>query len=207
MEYLGTEYGGWLVDLDLIPERSTIVSAGIGEDISFDLELIKQKRCNIIGVDPTPKSHSFIERQNMLTNFLLVKKALDSESDKEIKMYKNSNPNHVSESILPSHFSVKKGESYLAKTISLQNIFEKYDDISLIKMDIEGSEYNVLNSLETIPASVKQMCIEFHHFCTDHNMDDTHKVISLLKDFGFKKHYMNNIHSSHPWAELTFVRE
>ena len=44
MQYLGTEYGGWLVDLDLIPERSTIVSAGIGEDISFDLELIRQKR-------------------------------------------------------------------------------------------------------------------------------------------------------------------
>ena len=48
MQYLGTEYGGWLVDLDLIPERSTIVSAGIGEDISFDLELIRQKRCNVI---------------------------------------------------------------------------------------------------------------------------------------------------------------
>ena len=111
MKYLGTEYGGWLVDLSLIPERSTIISAGIGEDISFDLELIKQRRCNIIGVDPTPKSHLFIEKQNTLTNFLLVKKALDSESGKKIKMYKNSNPNHVSESILPSHFSVKRIKS------------------------------------------------------------------------------------------------
>tara|TARA_R100000234_G_scaffold111415_1_gene84376 strand:- start:226 stop:849 length:624 start_codon:yes stop_codon:yes gene_type:complete len=207
MQYLGTEYGGWLVDLDLIPERSTIVSAGIGEDISFDLELIRQKRCNVIGIDPTPKSHLFIEKQSVLTNFLLIKKALDSECGKEIEMYKNSNPNHVSESILSSHSSVKKGDSYLAKTVSLQTIFEQYDDISLIKMDIEGSEYNVLNNLKSLPNTVKQMCIEFHHFCTNHSMDDTHKVVSILKDLGFKKHYMNNINSPHPWAELTFVRE
>ena len=207
MKYLGTEYGGWLVDLSLIPERSTIISAGIGEDISFDLELIKKRRCNIIGVDPTPKSHLFIEKQNTLTNFLLVKKALDSESGKKIKMYKNSNPNHVSESILPSHFSVKESESYHAKTICLQDMFNKYDDVSLIKMDIEGSEYDVLNNLKDIPNSVKQMCIEFHHFCTNYHISDTHNIINLLNKLGFKKYYKNNVNSPHPLAELTFVRD
>jgi hypothetical protein len=38
IELLGTDYGGWLIDLDLIPRGSTIISAGVGEDISFDLE-------------------------------------------------------------------------------------------------------------------------------------------------------------------------
>ena len=40
---VGTQYGGWCIDLDLIPEKSTIISAGVGEDISFDKELIKLK--------------------------------------------------------------------------------------------------------------------------------------------------------------------
>ena len=122
-------------------------------------------------------------------------------------MYKNSNPEHVSESILSSHLSVKKGENYLAETISLRDIFEKFDDISLIKMDIEGSEYDVMDSLASIPKSVKQICIEFHHFCTDYKVEDTHRIIGLLKNFGFKKHYKNKINSPHPLAELTFVRE
>ena len=122
-------------------------------------------------------------------------------------MYKNRNPEHVSESILSSHLSVKKGENYLAETISLQDIFEKFDDISLIKMDIEGSEYDVMNSLVSIPESVRQLCIEFHHFCTDYEVGDTHQIIGLLKKFGFNKHYKNNVDSPHPLAELTFIRE
>jgi FkbM family methyltransferase len=206
MQYLGTEYGGWLVDLNLIPERSTIISAGIGEDISFDLELIDKKRCNIIGIDPTVKSHRFIEGQKTLTNFLLLKKALDSESGKQITMYKNSNPTHVSESILSNHSSVKKEESYLAETVSLQEIFKIYDDISLIKMDIEGSEYNVLNNLKNIPDSVRQLCIEFHHFCTSYSIEDTNNIISNLKALGFNHYHKNSPHSPYPMAELTFVR-
>ena len=30
-ELVGTQYGGWCVSLDLIPEGSTVISAGVGE--------------------------------------------------------------------------------------------------------------------------------------------------------------------------------
>ena len=66
---LGTDYGGWIVDLDMIPQGSTVISAGVGEDISFDLELINRYSCRVIGIDPTPKSHKFIQSQEELKNF------------------------------------------------------------------------------------------------------------------------------------------
>ena len=204
MEYLGTDYGGWLVDLDFLPQDSTIISAGIGEDISFDLELIKRKNCNIIGIDPTEKSHIYIESQSNLNNFSLIKRALDNVSNDVVTMYRNTNPLHVSESILPTHKAVSNFQSYFAETISFVDLFNKYDNISLIKMDVEGSEYKIFESLISIPQSVKQLCVEFHHFCSDYTVEDTQKIIKKMSGFGFTKHYQNKPNS---FAEMTLVRE
>ena len=207
MEYLGTEYGGWLVDLNLITENSTVISAGVGEDISFDLELINRKNCNIIGIYPTRKSHKFIESKTDLENFSLIKKALDGESNTLVTMYENSNPMYVSESILPSHHSIKQFQNYIVETVSLDELFNMYDNISLIKMDIEGSEYNVIEALTGIPDSIKQICAEFHHFCTDYTIEHTQKMIKSLETFGFSKCLQNKPNSRYPYAELTFIRQ
>jgi FkbM family methyltransferase len=203
MEFLGTDYGGWVVDLSLIPEQSTIISAGIGEDISFDTALISRRGCNIIGVDPTPKSHAYIENYAGLNNFTLIKRALDNVPDDLIMMYKNTNPNYVSESFLPNHSSVSQLEYYYAETVTLSELFEQYEDVSVLKMDIEGSEYKVLQNLQAVPKSIRQMCVEFHHFCTDYTMEDTQKAIEHLHSLGFEKYVQNKPNA---WAELTFMR-
>jgi FkbM family methyltransferase len=201
--YIGTDYGGWAVALDLIPEGSTIISAGVGEDISFDLGLIEKKSCKIIGIDPTQKSHQFIEASSPINNFQLIKKALHSVDGDVIALYKNRNPQHVSESILPSHGSVMNYDYHYAETVSLESLFEKYENISLVKMDIEGSEYPVLETLKSIPSAVQQLCIEFHHFCTNHSLEDTKRILNHLEGLGFSKIVQNKPNS---YAELTLVR-
>lgn len=208
---LGTDYGGWLIDLDMVPEGSTVISAGVGEDISFDLELINKFSCYIIGIDPTPKSHKFIESQNRLknlelvmNNFNLTKKALTHKNDDLIKLFKNTNLNHVSESELPDHNAVSQFDYHFAETVDLPFLFTKYDNVSIIKMDIEGSEYNVIENLQYIPESVKQICIEFHHFCLDKTIEDTKKCIERIQAFGFPKMYEKSKY--HELAEVTLTR-
>jgi len=203
LSYLGTDYGGWLVDLSLVPRGSTVVAAGVGEDISFDRALIEQKKCHIVGIDPTVKSHQFIEKQEQLLNFTLLKNALHTTDGELVTMYKNKNPHHVSESILPNHGSVMDYDYYYAATISLDTLFSQYDDISLIKMDIEGSEYDVLKGLTHVPASVKQLCIEFHHFCSSYTIDDTQTIIESIKKLGFEECYPKKEGSL---AEITLIR-
>jgi FkbM family methyltransferase len=201
----GTNYGGWVVDLDLIPNGSTIISAGVGEDISFDLEMISKRQCNVIGIDPTPKSHRFIEDQRGLTNYELVKEALHTTSGDILQMYKNTRDDHVSESILPDHRSVKDFDSYYTSTVSLSSLFEKYKNISVIKMDIEGAEYDILRDISDIPSTVKQMCVEFHHFCTNKTIDDTKIIIDIIKALGFEN-YVEKPHSK-SLSEITFWRK
>ena len=201
---IGTEYGGWMLDLELVPRDSTIISAGVGEDISFDLHLMKTRACKIVGVDPTPKSHRFIESQKDLNNFELIKMALHSDDGNIIKMYKNKRSDHVSESILLDHQSVNNFDSYFSETISLPSLLKKYDNISVIKMDIEGSEYDVIQSLKNIPNTVKQFCVEFHHFCTSKTIEDTKEVIKMLAELGFKNYVEKP--STKQLNELTFWR-
>ena len=59
-QFLGTDYGGWVLDVDSVNDGDTIISGGIGTDISFDREISKLKNVTIIMVDPTEKSHNYL---------------------------------------------------------------------------------------------------------------------------------------------------
>jgi len=177
---LGSQYGGWVIDLDIIPEGSTVISAGVGEDISFDEDLIKRKQCNIIGIDPTHKSIDYIKKRKV-GNFSLIEKAL-WKNDDNILLHFNSNPDHVSESVLADHHSALSA-GHECQTITIPQLVEEYEDISLLKMDIEGAEYDVINSLEEL--DIPQVCVEFHWFCSDKTEADTTDCISKLMSFGY----------------------
>ena len=133
--HLGTEYGGWsYVDEDSL-KGSTIISAGLGEDASFDVEFASKYHANIILVDPTPRAIShFKEIQSGLgcsstqkyldggcqpissydlsklnkNSLSLITKAL-WDKNTTVKFYEPPNSNHVSHSIVnyQNNFSEK----------------------------------------------------------------------------------------------------
>ena len=124
--HLGSDYGGWsFVDDDDL-EGSTIISAGLGEDASFDVEFASKYNAKVIVVDPTPRAIThFNEIQNSLGNvsqqnysddgcqpirsydlskvkkdsLLLVAKALWNKNT-SLKFFEPTNPEHVSHSIV-----------------------------------------------------------------------------------------------------------
>lgn len=180
LKFLGTEYGGWAVDLDSIKNGDYIIDSGLGEDVSLLLELSKYYTLNIIGVDPTEKSHKYVEGLN-LNNFKLYKSAIAKNGVNSINLFKNSNPNYVSESYYNDHSSVGM-DSYKASCVSFKELIEKYNP-SFIKMDIEGAEYDTLEEC----IGVKQICVEFHHHCmSSKNFTDTQKSIRMMIENGYK---------------------
>jgi FkbM family methyltransferase len=191
LTYLGTDWGGWTVDLDLIPEGSTVISAGLANDFSFDVELIRRKRCFVIGIDPTRLSrdaHTYFRDHRVLTerNFLLIQKALYGETGKIITLGG------------PAKTVFYKGEGgETAETISLQELLDHYENVSVLKMDIEGSEYSVLQHIDHL--RVPQICIEFHHWLNRdgdqypsaevthyYSLQDTLGLIHKIKKMGYK---------------------
>lgn len=197
IKYLGTQYGGWVVDLDSINDGDTIICGGAGEDISFEEALLKHKNVKIIEVDPTEKSHRFLEKKmDEIQNIELIKRAIETTDKNKITLHKNKNPNHVSESIFDGHMSVNSLEKYDVDTISITELIKEYNP-SYIKIDIEGSEYNVYKEL----LGVNQISIEFHHHCINSkSLDDTLNVIRFFLDNGYRIIDNRNYH------EITLIK-
>lgn len=199
MEQLGTEYGGWFVEVDLVPSASVVISAGVGEDMSFDEALYERVQPYILLIDPTEKAEKYWETQTDKFPTVFVKAALTAEHDQKIRMWKNNIPNHVSESVLEDHQSTG-GVFYEADTTSIPHFLSLYDNISLIKMDVEGAEYDIIMNLPKI--TVPQLCIEFHHFCTNKTFEDTKECLRKLQDMGYVV-----AHNRKNFREVTLIHE
>jgi FkbM family methyltransferase len=183
IQHLGSQYGGWVIDINSIKDGDTIICGGIGEDISFEEELMKHKNINVIEVDPTEKSHIFIkEKIKIYPNITLLKCAIEKDGIKSVKLHKNKKKEYVSESVFIDHSSVNGyDDSYITEVISLKKLIKQYNP-SYVKIDIEGSEYNVYEELYGVP----QISIEFHHHCIlSKSLSDTHQVLKFFTDNGY----------------------
>lgn len=189
--YMGSNYGGWSFFDDKDLENKIIISAGLGEDASFDIELINKYNCKIIAVDPTPraidhynkiikstgepKNDSYQEGGNQIIssydltninnkNFILVKRGLHNLDNKELKFFAPPNKNHVSYSIIDWQNNYKKESDFIKiKTISVKSILKEFDikNFEMIKLDIEGSEVEVLNQMIDDKIFPNQILVEF----------------------------------------------
>jgi FkbM family methyltransferase len=194
IKYLGTEYGGWVVDLDSINDGDVIICGGVGEDISFEEELLKYKDITIIEIDPTEKSHRFLETR-LNSKMKLIKGAIESDDKTHVKIYKNKFPDYVSESVNTSH-SYVYDEFHESEVISIKKLKEEYKP-SFIKLDIEGSEYNVLEEC----IGINQVCVEFHHHClSDKSYEDTMMLVNKFLENNYQI-----IDNRKNYQELTFL--
>jgi FkbM family methyltransferase len=161
LEKLGSEYGGWVVPTDQLDSDSICYCAGVGEDVSFDLELISRFSCSVFAFDPTPRAKAYVEGavgDNPKYHFYDV--GLWS-SDTRVKFYAPRNPAHVSHSILNLQRTSTYFEADCKKVSTLARELG-HDHIDVLKMDIEGAEFEVLNSLIADDLNVKVLCVEFN---------------------------------------------
>lgn len=182
---LGSTYGGWPVVPDLTDRNSVVFSFGIGEDISFDLDIIEKFGCQVMGFDPRPKSRVWIESMSLPDQFRYFPVGI-SASDGEAEFFQPACKDHVSFSMTPSRDN--KGESVKAEVLQIQSIISRFDlqNPDILKMDIEGFEYEVIDNILQSPLRPKQFLIEFHHGIYA-NIDNslTKKAVASLQTAGY----------------------
>jgi len=204
IEWIGDGVESKRVCMDLVPEGSVIISGGIGTNISFDVEMISKKGCILVVVDPSNMSQQFLQRFAHIPNFLYLKKALNYKAG-TIELYEGDSGNGLMGSTEPSHHSVSKSVREVTKStceaITLQSLFDTYSNISYLKLDIEGGEYDILDSLQSL--DIPQVSIEFHHFCSDSwSEEDTQKCIKKMNGWGYTEYCYDN-----DGVEFLFIKE
>lgn len=161
-EHIGSRYGGWTICPDLLDKDSIVYSFGVGEDISFDLGLIDRFDLSIFAFDPTPRSIQWVETQNVPEKFRLLKYGI-AAADGSIRLHAPRDPRFVSHSVIPSHRgSTLTIEAPVHRLRTILNALG-HQDIDVLKMDIEGMEYDVIADLLSAPSLPKQLLVEFHH--------------------------------------------
>jgi FkbM family methyltransferase len=180
---LGSAYGGWTFCPDKLDRQALVYSVGIGQDISFDLALIRKYGMTIYGFDPTPSSLAWLERQNLPPQFRYFPYALATE-DREIQLFVPEAGN--------SSFSIlqrnpEDGNSVTVPARRLTTLMQMlgHAHIDLLKIDIEGAEYDVLEEIVASSASIGQLLIEFHHRYPEVGFDATAGAVKLLRAHGF----------------------
>lgn len=203
LERFGTPYGGWTIYPDLLPfEAGVVVDAGIGTDLSFS-EALKEIRPNLsfIGIDHTDDSEKYVA-QRAIPGFRYVKAALIGRNRPE-KRVVFRNPKLGSESVFPDHRFVDPTSTYEVPAISIEKLLEGKTP-NLIKLDIEGAEYEVLVDIITNIdlAMTPQICVEFHdRMMTRFSANDTANIISDLEIRGYVVAHRT------PENEILFVRK
>lgn len=98
---LGSQYGGWIVPQKIKSSNLTLISCGVGEDISFDLDFLSHYNSRIIFVDPTPKAINHMNSIYSLTRNHPDHDCLPSTNNTILGQYKN-----IFEKLIASHESV-----------------------------------------------------------------------------------------------------
>ena len=181
---LGNKFdGGYVIDKRVIDKTETIIACGLNDEWSFEKEFQhKNNQCEIIAYDHTVdekfwKSHL----KESLSKIFLLK---EINKKRFIKLFK----------IIDYYFFFKNKNKHFKKKI-VKNSINKQNEISineaisdknniLLKIDIEGDEYNVLDDVDKNFDKLNLLIIEFH---------DLQKNLIKIKEF-LEKTQMKNIH-------------
>ncbi|MER8578398.1 FkbM family methyltransferase [Mesorhizobium sp. M0965] len=186
---LGSAYGGWdFIDREEL-HGSTVISCGLGEDASFDVEFAAKYGAKVIILDPTPRAiahyQAIVDRMARgelvpttgepwhpgrydLTNIkpsqlLLIPKALWVE-ETSLKFFAPSDPKHVSHSIIDFQNNYQMTGTHIqVSTVTVEMICRDYSltTLPLLKLDIEGAEVDVLKHMVLGKVRPSQILVEF----------------------------------------------
>jgi FkbM family methyltransferase len=185
-KWYGNAYGGFSVHPEILGKNSIVYSFGIGEDVSFDNEVIKNHDSQVFGFDPTPKSKNWIKSQKLYEKFHFYEFGISDKSG-VFDFYLPKNPNFVSGSVVTQK-NVDTMNKVSVELKSLEDIMNElgHKHIDVLKMDIEGSEYDVIDSILKAKLSITQILIEFHdRFFKDGKLK-TKQAIEKLKNYGYE---------------------
>lgn len=187
----------WAIPAGSLAADSFIVSAGVGHSITFEQDIIARFGARIVLLDPSPTGVATIERLTDRRNIEFLPLGLAAASG-ELQF---GLPDRAEEG------SFRKGSAADGVSFgctSLSDIMRRHGRtrIDLLKIDVEGFEYEIIQSIFDGHLAVDQICVEIHHnreISIDQTVMDAARLILRLARYGYRIVYNKNM-------DFTFVK-
>jgi FkbM family methyltransferase len=181
----GSEYGGWWICPSGLRPDSIVYSIGIGDDITFDLSLIKAHGVTIHAFDPTPRSIAYLKSQPLPSAFKWHQLGIGGR-DGTARFFPPENPAHISHTLVSRAQTEDRAIEVDVRRLSTVMSELCHHTIDVLKMDIEGAEYDVLDEIVERRLPVQQILVEFHHRFPEIGVERTRRAVHDLNAAGYR---------------------
>ncbi len=160
MVKIGTTYGGWSIPADRLGPESVCYLAGLGQDASFDLGVIERFGCAVLAFDPVPEASRYAGTVSAREPRFDFRPVGLWSADGTLRFYENAEPGFVSRSATNMHGTSEYTEAQVRAVDSLMAELG-HQRVDLLKLSVEGSEYEIVDDLLAKRLPVGVLCVEF----------------------------------------------
>jgi hypothetical protein len=160
-----SEDGGYVVDTSVLKKFDNLISFGLGSDWSFELDFIKKKiNAKVHVYDHTTDIFIYIKPLiKCFKRFITYRKKYKDLSERFLQLI-----NYVSFINLKNVLFFREKITYPIKIKKKESDIEKaFSRISpqinlILKIDIEGSEYEIIDEIIKYSERIEMLILEFH---------------------------------------------
>ena len=198
-----TRSAGWLLCSQRVPQGARVFGLGVGNNISFELGLIRDFAATVDTFDPTPFSNDWLRAQELPAGFRHHPWAVvAADGPIQLEQRKANRPGSA------PMLSVVASRAGAAGTVTaegyrLASILRRLDCPvpDLLRMDIEGAEYAVLDDMLASGLLPGQLLVEFHHRFPEIGLEATRRAVAGLRSAGYRIAAVSDT-----GREVTFLR-
>lgn len=202
--------GGYVIPAHFKNSRLNLISIGLGDNWSFETQGKGIFFDKFISIDHTVSISSIVGRLlrriftrniNLSISFYFIKLIV-----KYLKTFKILRNSHIRKKLVSSNKKKSKNEITLDECFSITK-----GKKVILKIDIEGDEYEIIEDVCRYTEKIELFIIEFHF--TERQLHDFSTAISRLKEFFLLAHtHANNfdfvsVNGIPNTVELTFVNK
>jgi FkbM family methyltransferase len=179
-----------------IDTNSMVLDCGLGNNADFSDAIIERFGARCHGVDPTRRHQTSLAAvaSRHADHLSICPVALAGISG-SATFYEAVD--QISGSLFGEHVNAKSAVSYTVRCFTFDDLMDELGlaRVDLLKLDIEGAEYEVLASIgDEKLASIGQIVVEFHHHCVSRFLEThTRIMVSRLKRLGFQSYSVDGI--------------
>jgi FkbM family methyltransferase len=146
----------------------------------------------IFAFEPDKEVFKYLEKNTKLNGVTLYNKGVWNEETTLTFYAEGADSGSIFEQKSSSKNEIK------IETVRLKNILTQ--PVDFLKIDIEGSEYEVIKDCQNELKNVQNIFIEYHSFVNkEQHLDE---IITILKQQGFRIHLQSDISSPSPFYEI-----